>query len=62
MLDLGSGEKRASLVSTLGRKMGKGDVVSVNRLAASPEPLRPGLDCRFPDVVTSSLLDFTLLR
>ena len=62
MLDLGSGEKRASLVSTLRRKMGKGNVVSVNRLAASPEPLWPGLDCRFPDVVTSSLSGFTLLR
>ena len=31
MSGLGSGEKRASFVSTLGRKMGKGDVVSVNR-------------------------------
>ena len=32
MLGLGSGEKRVSLVSALGRKMGKGSVVSVNGL------------------------------
>lgn len=49
MLGLGSGEKRASLVSALRRSRGKGSVVSVNGLERlAPEPRGPALDCWYP--------------
>lgn len=56
MLNVCSWEKRASLVSTLGEEMGKGNVVSVNKLWP-PALSRSGLlgTAGSTDVGTSSL-------